>query len=88
MERCLCIREGYVPTRDDMLPDRFFEETIYSKYGDPKILDRNSFLETRKKTYLTYGLTEEGIPPRKKLEELGMGFVIPILENTGQRICF
>ena len=88
MERCLCIREGYVPTRDDMLPDRFFEETIYSKYGDPKILDRNNFLETRKKTYLTYGLTEEGIPPRKKLEELGMEFVIPILENTGQRICF
>jgi len=33
MERCYCIREGYVPTRDDVLPDRFFEETIYNKYG-------------------------------------------------------
>ena len=35
MERCNCIRDGYVPTRDDVMPDRFFDETIYSKYGDP-----------------------------------------------------
>ena len=81
MERCICIREGYVPTRDDTLPDRFFEETIYSKYGVPKILDRVKFLETRRKTYLSFGLTEEGLPPRQKLEELGMGFVIPVLEE-------
>ncbi len=81
MERCLCIREGYVPTRDDTLPARFFEETIYSKYGEPKILDRNKFLETRKKTYFSFGLTEEGIPPRKRLEELDMEFVVPVLEK-------
>jgi aldehyde:ferredoxin oxidoreductase len=81
MERCLCMREGYVPTRDDTLPDRFFEETIYSKYGDPKILDRDKFLETRKKTYLSFGLMETGIPSGKRLEELGMGFVIPVLEE-------
>ena len=81
MERCMCIREGYVPTRDDTLPDRFFEETIYSKYGEPKILDRVKFLEMRRKTYLSFGLTEEGVPPKKKLEELGMGFVIPVLEE-------
>ena len=81
MERCICIREDYVPTRDDTLPDRFFEETIYSKYGVSKILDRAKFLETRRKTYLSFGLTEEGIPPKQRLEELGMGFVIPVLEE-------
>ena len=59
----------------------FFEETIYSKYGEPKILDRGKFLETRRKTYLRFGLTEEGVPPKKKLEEMGMGFVIPVLEE-------
>ena len=47
MERCYCIREGYLPVRDDMMPDRFFEETIYNKYGEPKILKREEFLEKR-----------------------------------------
>jgi len=81
MERCLCIREGYVPERDDVLPERFFKETIYNKYGEPKILSWDKFLETRKKTYLSFGLTEQGIPPRQKLQELGMDFVIPTLEE-------
>ncbi len=81
MERCNCIREGYVPTRDDVLPDRFFEETIYSKYGDPKILNRKEFLELREKTYLSLELTPQGIPPRDLLKKLDMDFVIRVLEK-------
>ena len=81
MERCVSIREGYVPARDDQLPDRFFNETIYSKYGEPKRLDREKFLEMRQKAYLAFGLNEEGLPTRKRLEELDMGFVIPTLEE-------
>ena len=81
MERCNCIREGYVPIRDDVLPDRFFEETIYNKYGEPKILDRKKFLELREKTYLLYELTPQGIPPRHLLEKLDMDFTIPVLEK-------
>jgi aldehyde:ferredoxin oxidoreductase len=75
------IREGYVPSRDDILPDRFFEETIYNKYGEPKTLSREKFLETRKKTYLVFGLNEDGIPTKKTLKELGMEFVVPTLEK-------
>lgn len=81
MERCNCIREGYVPTRDDVLPNRFFEETIYNKYGEPKILNQEDFFELRKKTYLSYELTTEGIPPRDLLEKLDMDFVIPVMEK-------
>lgn len=81
MERCNCIREGYLPTRDDVMPDRFFDETIHNKYGEPKVLDREQFLELREKTYLQLELTPEGIPSREKLEELGMDFVIPVLES-------
>lgn len=81
MERCNCIREGYVPERDDVLPDRFFEETIYSKYGEPKVLNRDEFLELRKKTYLSYELTPEGIPPRETLKRLDMDFVVPQMEK-------
>ena len=81
MERCNCIREGYVPTRDDILPDRFFEETIYSKYGEPKILNRKEFYELREKTYLAFELTPQGIPPRDLLKKLDMDFVIPDMEK-------
>ena len=81
MERCNCIREGYVPTRDDVLPDRFFEETIYNKYGEPKILNRDDFLALREKTYLSFELTPQGIPPRDLLRKLDMDFVIPAMEK-------
>jgi aldehyde:ferredoxin oxidoreductase len=81
MERCISIREGYVPSRDDVLPDRFFTETIFNKYGEPKILSRERFFEMRKKAYLSFGLNEEGVPSKKTLESLGMEFVIPALEK-------
>jgi aldehyde:ferredoxin oxidoreductase len=83
MERCYCIREGYLPLRDDMLPDRFFEETIRNKYGEPKILKKEEFLEKKEKTYLAFGLNRKGIPPRDNLEKLGMEFVIPTLAPLG-----
>jgi aldehyde:ferredoxin oxidoreductase len=82
MERCYCMREGYVPVRDDMMPDRFFEETIYNKYGEPKILKRDEFLEKREKTYFAFELDRHGIPPKENLKKVGMEFVIPALEKT------
>ena len=78
MERCYSIREGYVPERDDTLPDRFFEETIYSKYDGPKVLDKEEFLEKRKELYHSYGLRDDGTPSPTLLEELGLGFAIPV----------
>lgn len=82
MERCYCIREGYLPVRDDMMPDRFFEETIYNKYSEPKILKREEFLEKREKTYFAFELDRNGIPLKENLKKLGMEFVIPPLEKT------
>ena len=82
LERCYSIREGYVPARDDILPDRFFEETIYSKYNEPKILNRDEFLEKRKDRYLSYGLQEDGNPSAELLERLGLGFTIEAVEKA------
>ena len=82
MERCYCMREGYVPESDDVLPDRFFDETIYNKYGEPKILKKDEFLERREKTYLSFELNRNGTPPKENLKKLGMDFVIPTLEKT------
>jgi aldehyde:ferredoxin oxidoreductase len=81
MERCFSIREGYVPQRDDMLPDRFFEERITNKYGESKILKREEFLEERKKVYRSYGLQDDGTPSTDLLEDLGLEFTIPVLEQ-------
>lgn len=81
MERCYCLREGYLPTRDDTLPDRFFEETIYNKYGEPKILRKEDFIEKREKNYLSFELNRKGIPLKENLEKVGMEFVIPPLER-------
>lgn len=82
MERCYSIREGYVPERDDILPGRFFEESIHNKYGEPKVLSRKEFLEGMKELYHSYGLQEDGTPSAELLEKLGLGFTVPLLEKT------
>ena len=81
MERCYRIREGYLPIRDDVLPDRLFEETICNKYNEPKVLDHDEFMKTKEEKYLSFELNNQGIPPKESLEKLGMEFVIPELEE-------
>jgi aldehyde:ferredoxin oxidoreductase len=81
MERCYSIREGYVPSEDDILPDRFFTETIYGKYGTPRKRDKGEFMELRKKLYLSYELGPDGVPTEELLKNVGMEFVIPTLEK-------
>ena len=84
LERCYSLREGYVPARDDILPDRFFDEVIYNKYGEPQRLDRDEFLTERKKWYASIGLDEDGLPRKEALKELGLEFVIPELEKMAK----
>ena len=82
LERCYSMREGYVPARDDVMPDRFFEETIYNKYKEPKILNRDEFFQKRKERYLSYGLQEDGTPSADTLEKFGLGFTIEAVEQA------
>lgn len=82
MERCYSLREGYLPERDDTLPDRFFDETIHTKYGKPLKLDRAQFLEQRAIWYKAAGLTEKGLPPKETLSRLGLEFVMPQLRGV------
>lgn len=82
MERCLSIREGYIPERHDILPERFFQETVYNKYNEPKKLNKEEFIEKRKDIYRSYGLQKNGRPAPKSLEELGLEFTIPVVEEA------
>ncbi len=84
LERCFSLREAhYLPVRDDTLPERFFTETIYNKYGKPFILDRGEFSELRKLYYKKEGLSDEGLPTKDTLGQLGLDFTIPVLEDMG-----
>ena len=82
--RCVSLREGYHPAKDDYLPPRAFDEPITDKYGTTWVLDRNEFEEEKKKYYVeTLKLTEGGLPPAENLKRLGIDFVIPVLEPMG-----
>ena len=82
--RCVSLREGYHPSKDDYFPPRAFEEPIADKYGTTWVWDKEDFEEEKKKYYITkLKLTEAGLPPRAGLQRLGLEFVIPILDPLG-----
>jgi aldehyde:ferredoxin oxidoreductase len=79
--RCVSLREGYHPSKDDYLPPRAFDEPITDKYGKTWIWEKAEYEERKREYYVQeLKLTEEGLPPRKGLERLGLDFVIPVLE--------
>jgi aldehyde:ferredoxin oxidoreductase len=79
--RCVSLREGYHPSKDDVLPPRAFDEPIVDKYGTKWVWSKAEFDEAKRRYYVEkLKLTEEGLPARKELERLGLNFVIPVLE--------
>lgn len=82
--RCVSLREGYNPAKDDYLPARAFDEPITDKYGNVHVWEREEFEKEKKGHYVnTLKLTETGLPPKSGLERLGLDFVIPVLETKG-----
>ena len=82
--RCISLREGYHPAKDDHLPPRAFEEPITDKYGKTWVWDKAHFEQEKRRYYVeTLNLTPEGLPPKKGLERLGLDFVVPKLEQMG-----
>ncbi len=82
--RCVSLREGYHPAKDDHLPPRAYDEPITDKYGVTWVWDKAEFEERKRKYYVDeLELTDAGLPPRKGLERLGLDFVIPKLEPMG-----
>jgi aldehyde:ferredoxin oxidoreductase len=82
--RCISLREGYRPSKDDTLPPRAFDEPITDKYGTTWVWQRDEFEKAKKNFYVDrLRLTGEGLPPKTGLERLGLSFVIPVLEPMG-----
>jgi aldehyde:ferredoxin oxidoreductase len=79
--RCISLREGYHPSRDDYLPPRAFDEPITDKYGKTWVWDRAEFEQAKKNFYMdSLKLTERGLPPAEALKRLGLEWVIPALK--------
>jgi len=84
LERAWNIREGLRPDRDDVLPERVFEEplTLGPNAGTPAaIYDRKKFVEDKQAWYKARGCDEHGIPTKNTLRRLGLDFTIPTLEK-------
>lgn len=80
--RCVSLREGYHPSKDDYLPPRAFDEPVTDKYGTTWVWEKAEFEERKKEYYVEkLELTDKGLPPGKGLERLGLGFVIPTLKQ-------
>ncbi|MBI2831910.1 MAG: aldehyde ferredoxin oxidoreductase family protein [Chloroflexi bacterium] len=72
VERAFNVREG-IRRKDDTLPERFFveKETPYGKTG----INKAKFQEMLDEFYSFRGWDKEGVPTRKKLEELNLGYI-------------
>jgi aldehyde:ferredoxin oxidoreductase len=79
--RCISLREGYHPAKDDYLPPRAFDEPITDKYGTTWVWDHSDWEKAKKNYYVdTLRLTETGLPPKGELVRLELDFTIPVLE--------
>jgi len=84
LERAWNIREGLIPERDDILPERVFTEplTLGPKAGTvAAIYDREQFEKDKQTWYTARGCDSHGIPTKKTLRDLDLAFVISTLEN-------
>ena len=84
LERAINVREGLVPDRDDVLPERVFTEplTLGPKAGTSEaIYDRVQFEKDKQTWYEARGCDEHGIPTNSTLKSLGLDFVIKTLDK-------
>lgn len=83
LARAYNIREGMVPLRDEVLPNRVHSEPL--SWGPKKgvCYPVADFQRDRAEWYRARGCNEAGVPTREHLRELGLEFAIAALEDAG-----
>lgn len=76
------IREGMVPLRDDVLPDRVHDDPLTWGPRNGAAYTRERFAEDRGNWYRLRGCDGEGVPKAEKLAALGLDFCVPVLEEV------
>jgi len=70
--RAFNIREGKISRREDVLPDRIYEEPLPEGPCEGKRIDREEFEKALTAYYELRGWNKDGVPTRRKLEDLGL----------------
>ncbi len=87
LTRCLWLRE--YPEMDsswDYPPPRWFEEPLPSGPFKGVRLDKDKYTEMLREYYRLRGWDENGRPMKRKLNDLGLSFVIGELERLGVKL--
>ena len=70
--RAFNIREGNISRKDDILPSRVFEELMPEGPSGGHKISREKFEEALSIYYELRGWNKDGVPAKKKLEDLGL----------------
>lgn len=80
--RAYNIREGMVPLRDDILPERVHSEPLTQGPKKGAIYPREEFEKDRAQWYKERGCDSAGIPTEERLRQLQLEFVLPELHRA------
>jgi aldehyde:ferredoxin oxidoreductase len=83
LERAFLVREG-ISRKDDVVPRKFFKESIPDGMYKGKVLDRRMFEKMKDDYYKVRKWDAEGIPTRERLEELDLRDVADELTRLGK----
>ncbi len=83
--RAFNIREGTVPIRDDVLPERVHVDALTTGPRAGAVYPREEFLADRREWYTDRGCDEAGIPTEERLSRLGLGFMRPAMAEARVR---
>lgn len=70
--RAFSVREGKISRKDDVLPDRVYEEPLPKGPSKGQKINREKFEEALSFYYNLRGWNNNGIPTKEKLKELGL----------------
>jgi len=81
LARCYNIREGMVPIRDDVLPDRAHTEPLTKGARQGSVYERERFVTERGDWYRERGCDSQGLPLDDTLVKLGLEYTIPAIAS-------
>jgi aldehyde:ferredoxin oxidoreductase len=80
LERAFIVREG-VTRAHDMPPERWVKEPTDAPWCKGEVIDLEKYNQMLDEYYELRGWDKNGVPTRKKLEELNLGYVADHMEN-------
>ncbi|KJS88280.1 MAG: aldehyde:ferredoxin oxidoreductase [Peptococcaceae bacterium BICA1-8] len=81
LARAYNIREGIIPEKDDILPERVHTEPLTKGKKAGSVYPLEKFIADRLRWYEERGCDATGVPKIEHLEEIGLAFTIPVINK-------